>query len=79
MLVGMDGERGSRLGSFLIGGLVGSVAGVAAVARMRVRERRPRVPVAGLAAFEQAPCFRELLEREAAERAPSGEDGGSLR
>ena len=66
----MDGERGGRLGSFLIGGLLGSVAALAAAGRMRVREvRRPRVTPAGLAAFEEAPCVREVVEREAADRA----------
>jgi hypothetical protein len=60
----MDGEgrrdRG-RLRSFLIGGLVGVSAGVAAARRKRrPKRRRP----AGLAAFEQAPCYEETLERE---------------
>ena len=74
----MDGERGGRLGSFLIGGLLGSAAGLAAAGRMRMRARRPARPTpAGLAAFEEAPCFRELVEREASERA--GEDAPSLR
>ena len=61
----MDGDRGKRIRSFLIGGLVGSAAGLAAAGRMRVRTgpRRRDTP-AGLAAFEQAPCFEELLERE---------------
>ena len=66
----MDGERGSRLGSFLIGGLVGSVAGLAAAGRMRMKSARtPRTTPAGLAAFEEAPCYEELLEREWAEEA----------
>lgn len=66
----MDGERGSRLRSFLLGGLVGSLAGVAAVARLKVRQHpRPRQTPAGLAAFEQAPCYEELVEREAQEAA----------
>jgi hypothetical protein len=69
----VDGERGSRLGSFLIGGLVGSVAGLAAAGRMRMKSRPSRETPAGLAAFEQAPCFREVVEREAAERSPSDE------
>ena len=61
----MDGDRGKRIRSFLIGGLVGSAAGLAAAGRMRVRTRpRRRDTPAGLAAFEQAPCFEELLERE---------------
>lgn len=61
----MDGERGKRFRSFLIGGLVGSAAGLVAAGRMRVPRRpRQRKSPAGLAAFEQAPCFEELLERE---------------
>jgi hypothetical protein len=54
-----------RLRPFLLGGLVGSLAGVAAAGRMRVQRspRRRRSP-AGLSAFEGAPCFRELVERE---------------
>jgi hypothetical protein len=75
----VDGERGSRLGSFLIGGLVGSVAGVAAAGRMRVKARRPRPRIAGLAAFEQAPCFDEVVERERGEPAGAGEEGGAAR
>jgi len=74
----MDGQRGGRLGSFLIGGALGGVAALAAAGRARAREARsPRSTPAGLAAFEQAPCFREVVEREAAER--SREDVSSLR
>jgi hypothetical protein len=63
----MQNERGRRLRSFLIGGLVGSLAGVAAAGRMRVKPRPRRRPTpAGFAAFEQAPCYQELVEREAA-------------
>jgi hypothetical protein len=66
----VDGERGKRFRSFLIGGLVGSAAGLVAAGRMRV-PRRPakRETPAGLAAFEQAPCYAELLEREARDEA----------
>jgi hypothetical protein len=61
----MDGERKrDRLRSFLIGGLVGASAVVAA-GRRRRRQRRPGP--AGLAAFEQAPCYREIVEAELAE------------
>jgi hypothetical protein len=61
----MDGERGSRLRSFLLGGLVGSVAGLVAAGRVKVKQRpRARATPAGLAAFEQAPCYAELVERE---------------
>lgn len=62
----MDGERRKRLRPFLLGGLVGSIAGLAAAGRMKVRARpRQRESPAGLAAFEQAPCYEELVEREA--------------
>jgi hypothetical protein len=62
----MQSERGRRLRSFLIGGLVGSLAGVAAAGRMRVKPRPGRRPSpAGLAAFEQAPCYQELVDKEA--------------
>jgi hypothetical protein len=58
-------ERGRRIRSFLIGGLVGSLAGVAAAGRVRVKPRpRKRTTLAGLAAFEQAPCYQEAIERE---------------
>ncbi len=57
-----DGRRG-RLRSFLLGGLVGASA-VLATAR-RKRQPRRRTP-AGLAAFEDAPCYEETLERERA-------------
>jgi hypothetical protein len=64
----MESERGRRLRSFLIGGLVGSLAGVAAAGRIRVKPRPRRRPTpAGLAAFEQAPCYQELVERESRE------------
>jgi hypothetical protein len=73
----MDGERGSRLGSFLIGGLVGSVAGLAAAGRMRVRAAgAERTTPVGLAAFEQAPCFRELLDGEVGEPRSQEAAGG---
>ena len=58
----MDGEpRSERLRSFLIGGLVGASAVLAAVRR---RRRSTRSTPPGLSAFEDAPCFRETLERE---------------
>ena len=62
----MDGDRRKRLRPFLLGGLVGSIAGAAAAGRVKVRaQARKRETPAGLAAFEQAPCFEELVEREA--------------
>jgi hypothetical protein len=57
----MDREsRSDRLRSFLIGGVVGASA-VLATARRRRQRQRPVQP--GLAAFEDAPCYRETLER----------------
>ena len=52
--------------SFLLGGLLGASAALAAVRRKRPARRR-QTP-AGLAAFEDAPCYRETLDREAAEK-----------
>jgi len=64
----MEGEdRAARLRSFLIGGVVGASAAVATARRRRdlARRRRERkLHPAGLAAFEEAPCFQELLEQE---------------
>jgi hypothetical protein len=57
-----DGRRG-RLRTFLLGGLVGASAAVAAGRRRRRAQRRRGRP-RGLAAFESAPCYLELLERE---------------
>jgi len=62
----MDGEnRRSRFSSFVIGGLVGASAAIAAARRRRPRRRPPpRRNPQGLAAFEGAPCYREIIERE---------------
>jgi hypothetical protein len=61
----MDGDdRRGRARSFLIGGLVGASAAIAAARRRGDRERiraERRATPAGLAAFESAPCFRELI------------------
>jgi hypothetical protein len=56
-------DRRSRTRSFLIGGLVGASAAIAAARRLRPKQRRRTTP-AGLAAFEDAPCFREIVELE---------------
>jgi hypothetical protein len=62
----MDGaSRGSRLRSFAIGGLVGAAGAIAAARRASNRSRRPRNAPVGLAAFEDAPCFLELVGEEA--------------
>jgi hypothetical protein len=55
-------EKDGRLRSFLVGGLLGASAALAAARRKRPRARR-ETP-AGLAAFESAPCFQETLDRE---------------
>jgi hypothetical protein len=55
-------SRRSRVRSFVIGGVLGASA-VAAGLR-QARRRRGRPVQTGLAAFESAPCYRELLERE---------------
>ena len=69
----MDSEsRRGRASSFLIGGLVGASAAIATARRRRdvARRRRDRrLHPAGLAAFEEAPCFQELLEDEQADDA----------
>lgn len=62
----MDGDdRFGRARSFLIGGVVGASAALATARRRRELARRRRERLlhpAGLAAFEEAPCFRELLD-----------------
>jgi hypothetical protein len=66
----MDAEqRRGRARDFIIGGLVGASAAAATARRRRMvrrrRDQRLERP-AGLAAFEGAPCFEELLEEQAA-------------
>jgi hypothetical protein len=65
----MDGDdRLGRARSFLVGGLVGASAALATARRRRevARRRRERLlHPPGLAAFEGAPCYRELLAEEA--------------
>lgn len=65
----MDGEREHRRGrvrSFVLGGVVGASAAFAAARRRRqvLQRRRRRIGPPGLAAFEQAPCYQELVEEE---------------
>ena len=61
----MDGQqRGGKLGSFVVGGVLGASAAVAA-ARRRRRLSQPDRPVfQGLEAFEGAPCYREIVEKQ---------------
>jgi hypothetical protein len=64
----MDGDdRGGRVRSFVLGSLVGASAAVATARRRRrvTRLRRSRLEhPPGLAAFEGAPCYRELVAEE---------------
>jgi hypothetical protein len=64
----MDGEdKRGRTRSFLLGGVVGASAAIATARRRRDvarRRRERRLHPAGLAAFEAAPCFQELLDDE---------------
>jgi hypothetical protein len=70
----MDGVgRGSKLRSFAIGGVVGAAGAIATVKRASRRSRGPRNAPSGLMAFEDAPCFLELVGDEAQRQ---GEGGG---
>jgi hypothetical protein len=61
----MEGAgRGSKLRSFAIGSLVGAAGAIATARRASRSTARPRNAPAGLAAFEDAPCFRELVGEE---------------
>jgi hypothetical protein len=63
-----DGRR-ARARDFLLGGLLGASAALATARRGRIRRRREQQleQPAGLAAFEGAPCFEELLEQRRGE------------
>jgi hypothetical protein len=72
----MDGEkRRGGLRTFFLGSVVGASAAIAAVNRRRRLQRRRGRP-RGLAAFESAPCYLELLEHEREGSAPERESGG---
>jgi hypothetical protein len=61
----MDGEqKRGRLSTFVVGGLVGASAALAAARRRRRREPSARRTPQGLEAFEGAPCYHEVVERE---------------
>jgi len=60
----MEGDEKRRsVRSFLLGGLVGASAVAATLDRRRRIQRRRGRP-RGLAAFESAPCYLELLDAE---------------
>jgi hypothetical protein len=73
----MDGadRRGERFRSLLVGGVIGASAVIATARRRRRRARKAAPHAAGLAAFEDAPCYQETLEREAATRRGTREPG----
>jgi len=58
-----DEKRPKRLRTFVLGSVVGASAALAAMSRRRRAQRR-RARARGLAAFESAPCYRELLDEE---------------
>lgn len=59
----MDGDDGrNRLKTFLLGGLVGASAVLAAVRRRPADG--PSTQRRGLAAFEDAPCYHEQAVRD---------------
>ena len=60
---GDDQRRRPRLRSFLLGGRGRRVSSPRRRAALRPKERKRETP-AGLAAFEEAPCYRELVESE---------------
>jgi hypothetical protein len=66
----VDGEdrRGERLRSFMYGALLGASAAVAAARRRRPLGEPSRTTPAGLAAFEDAPCYQETLDKESERR-----------
>ena len=66
-------SRRSRLRSFALGSVFGAAGTIATVRRLRRPSRRPRDAQAGLAAFEDAPCFLEIVEREAQSYREGGE------
>jgi hypothetical protein len=75
-----SGERGGKLRTFALGSLVGAAGAIATARRLRPPSRRPRQAPAGLGAFEDAPCFLEIVEREAQGYREHGyREGGEIR
>jgi hypothetical protein len=68
----MESSGRGRLRTFALGGLVGAAGAIATVRRASRGPRVPR-PVGGLAAFEDAPCFLELVGEEAQRYREGGE------
>jgi hypothetical protein len=68
-----DVGRRAKLRSFAIGGIVGVAGAVATARRASRRARRPREAPRGLTAFEDAPCFLEIVGEEAQRYRGGGE------
>jgi hypothetical protein len=68
----MEGEGRRRLRSFALGGVVGAAGAIAAVRRIS-GQREKRNVQAGLGAFEDAPCYLELVGEEAQRYREGGE------
>lgn len=69
----MEGDGRRRLRSFALGGLVGAAGAIAAARRASARTRGARRIQGGLAAFEDAPCYLELVGEEAQRYREGGE------
>jgi hypothetical protein len=70
----MDGSGRGRLRSFALGGLLGAAGAVATLRRVsRGPQRERRIIQGGLAAFEDAPCYLELVGEEAQRYREGGE------
>lgn len=63
-----DPDRRERVKALLIGGVVGASAALAAARRRRPAPAPQRPHPVGLAAFEDAPCYREALEGDRSPR-----------
>jgi hypothetical protein len=73
----VEGQQQRRaLRSFALGSVVGAAGAVAALRRARRLPRRPGAVPGGLAAFEDAPCFLEVVGREAKTYRESGAEAG---
>jgi hypothetical protein len=65
-------NRRARIRSLAIGGVLGAAGALATVRRSR--RRRTRDAVDGLAAFEDAPCYLEIVGEEAQRYRETGGD-----
>jgi hypothetical protein len=69
-------KQRSALRSFALGSLVGAAGAVAALRRARRTPRRLRAVPGGLAAFEDAPCFLEIVGGEGRTHREGGAEAG---